>query len=482
MLGGARRARGRRRATGASCPTSPTRTCTPRWSAGWSSGSARSAASCAPAAAATTRSRPTCGSTCATTRGSSPRRVAASQTRAARPGRARTSTPPAPGFTHLQHAQPVSFGHELRQARARARARRRPAARLGPPRGRARRSVPARSPARRCRSTREATAAELGFTGAVANSHRRRQRPRLRRRVPVLRRDDRRPPLAAGRGGLPLDVARVRLGRARRRLRHRQLDHAAEEEPRRRRAGPRQGRPAHRQPDRRCWSTLKGLPFAYNRDLQEDKEPVFDTVDTLLAGAARADRHGRDAALRRRRLMAARRRRASRSPPTSPSGWCARGSRSARPTRSPAPSCSAAEAARRRPRRARRRRARGRLAAPDARGARGAHRRRARSPRGRPSAARRRCGSREQLAALRATVDGRRGLGVPAVTEMPDGLTARRSTTGRSVDGRPRPARARAASRGRRRRSRPADRGRGVRRQPTTRRRTPTAAARRATR
>ncbi|HVQ19035.1 MAG TPA: argininosuccinate lyase [Actinomycetes bacterium] len=28
-------------------------------------------------------------------------------------------------------------------------------------------------------------------------------------------------------------------------------------------------------------ATLKGLPFAYNRDLQEDKEPVFDAVDTL---------------------------------------------------------------------------------------------------------------------------------------------------------------------------------------------------------
>mgnify|MGYP000612975426 FL=1 len=27
---------------------------------------------------------------------------------------------------------------------------------------------------------------------------------------------------------------------------------------------------------------LKGLPFAYNRDLQEDKEPLFDSVDTLL--------------------------------------------------------------------------------------------------------------------------------------------------------------------------------------------------------
>jgi argininosuccinate lyase len=26
---------------------------------------------------------------------------------------------------------------------------------------------------------------------------------------------------------------------------------------------------------------LKGLPLAYNRDLQEDKEPVFDAVDTL---------------------------------------------------------------------------------------------------------------------------------------------------------------------------------------------------------
>jgi argininosuccinate lyase len=28
--------------------------------------------------------------------------------------------------------------------------------------------------------------------------------------------------------------------------------------------------------------TLKGLPLTYNRDLQEDKEPVFDAIDTLL--------------------------------------------------------------------------------------------------------------------------------------------------------------------------------------------------------
>jgi argininosuccinate lyase len=29
-------------------------------------------------------------------------------------------------------------------------------------------------------------------------------------------------------------------------------------------------------------TTVKGLPLAYDRDLQEDKEPVFDAVDTLL--------------------------------------------------------------------------------------------------------------------------------------------------------------------------------------------------------
>lgn len=28
-------------------------------------------------------------------------------------------------------------------------------------------------------------------------------------------------------------------------------------------------------------TVIKGLPFAYNRDLQEDKEPIFDSIDTL---------------------------------------------------------------------------------------------------------------------------------------------------------------------------------------------------------
>src|SRR5690606_36462608 len=31
-------------------------------------------------------------------------------------------------------------------------------------------------------------------------------------------------------------------------------------------------------------ATLKGLPLAYNRDLQEDKEPLFDAVDQIALG------------------------------------------------------------------------------------------------------------------------------------------------------------------------------------------------------
>jgi argininosuccinate lyase len=36
-------------------------------------------------------------------------------------------------------------------------------------------------------------------------------------------------------------------------------------------------------------ATLKGLPLAYNRDLQEDKEPVFDAADTLAGVVAGLD-------------------------------------------------------------------------------------------------------------------------------------------------------------------------------------------------
>ena len=78
-------------------------------------------------------------------------------------------------------------------------------------------------------------------------------------------------------------------------------------------------------------ATLKGLPLAYNRDLQEDKEPVFDSVDQLLvllpavAGmVATLTFHPIGSRLSRRR--------ASRWPPTSRTGWSAGGCRSPRPT------------------------------------------------------------------------------------------------------------------------------------------------------
>ena len=56
-------------------------------------------------------------------------------------------------------------------------------------------------------------------------------------------------------------------------------------------------------------ATLKGLPLAYNRDLQEDKEPLFDSVDqvalalTALAGMIESAivRHQADGGCRRRR-------------------------------------------------------------------------------------------------------------------------------------------------------------------------------------
>jgi argininosuccinate lyase len=32
--------------------------------------------------------------------------------------------------------------------------------------------------------------------------------------------------------------------------------------------------------------TVKGLPLAYNRDLQEDKEPLFDALDTVKASVS----------------------------------------------------------------------------------------------------------------------------------------------------------------------------------------------------
>ena len=211
-------------------------------------GSGRWAASCAPGAAATTRWPPTSGCTCATTR--------AGSSRGRRPCSRRCSTGPRSTSTRPRRVSPTSSTrsrcrsgtsspkHVHALARDVDRLRDWDARAACSPLGAgalAGSSLPLDP---------QATARELGFTGGGRQLHRRRQRPRLRRRVPLRRGADRRAPVPAGRGDLPVDLARVRLGEARRRLLDRVVDHAAEEEPRHRRARPRQGRSAHRPPDR----------------------------------------------------------------------------------------------------------------------------------------------------------------------------------------------------------------------------------------
>jgi argininosuccinate lyase len=86
---------------------------------------------------------------------------------------------------------------------------------------------------------------------------------------------------------------------------------------------------------------MKGQPLAYNKDNQEDKEPLFDTVDTL-AGSLRAFAdmvpHIRCAP----RPCARRRAAASPPPPTWPTTWCAGACRFATPTRWWARRCATA--------------------------------------------------------------------------------------------------------------------------------------------
>ena len=52
-------------------------------------------------------------------------------------------------------------------------------------------------------------------------------------------------------------------------------------------------------------TTLKALPLAYNKDMQEDKEPVFDSVDTLKGSLAIAVEMVRNLRIRPERALAA---------------------------------------------------------------------------------------------------------------------------------------------------------------------------------
>src|SRR3954454_5490825 len=187
---------------------------------------------------------------------------------------------PAPGLTHLQHAQPVSFGHLLLAhvhpltrdvARLRDWDRRAALSPLGA--GALAGSTLPVDPV--------ATAAELGFDGACANSI-----------DAVSDRDFAAEFLFCA---ALLGVHLSRLGEelvlwTSREFRWVELDDAY--------ATGSSIMPQKKNPDVAelargktgrligdlvaLLTTLKGLPLAYDRDLQEDKEPVFDSVEQLL--------------------------------------------------------------------------------------------------------------------------------------------------------------------------------------------------------
>ena len=276
-----------------------------------------SAASCARVAVATIRSRLSCACTSWITPARSPATSCGSSTRSWRRPR-RTPTAIMPGRTHLQHAQPVLLAHHL-QAHAwplvrdlerfrdwSARAAVSPygggalaGSTLGLDPQLVARELGIERPSENSldgTSARDVVAEFAFITAMIARRH-----------------------LALRRGDHPLEHARVRIRHARRRLLDRLEHHAAEEEPRHRRARARQGRPADRQPDRTPVDAEGPAAGVQPR-------PAGGQGAGLRLGAhprGRASgvrRHGRDAAVRHRADGASSRRRDSRSRPTSPSG------------------------------------------------------------------------------------------------------------------------------------------------------------------
>ncbi|HUW77335.1 MAG TPA: argininosuccinate lyase [Candidatus Nanopelagicaceae bacterium] len=185
----------------------------------------------------------------------------------------------APGFTHLQHAQPVTFGHELAKH---AHALSRDVSRLRDWESRADFSplgAGALSGSSLIKDPKQ-TAKELGFKDAIANSidavsdrdfvaellfisaligvHLSRIGEEFAiwasREFGWVKLSD---AYSTGSSIMPQkknpDVAELARGKSGRLIGHL--------------TG--------------FLATLKGLPFAYNRDLQEDKEPIFDSLDTL---------------------------------------------------------------------------------------------------------------------------------------------------------------------------------------------------------
>ena len=282
---------------------------------------ARRAPSCTPAGAATTRSRSTCACTC----GAKAARWSRADSRAATVllQRAGESTEIAlPGYTHLQRAQPVLLAHHLLAhfwALARDVDRWRDCLgacrRLAVRCGRARRFEPAarsgvgREPRSSSRAPFENSldavsdrdfVAEALFVAALTQVHLSRIGEEIvlwsTEEFGFVRLAD---AYSTGSSMLPQkknpDIAELARGKAGRLI------------------GDLTG----------FLATLKSLPLAYNRDLQEDKEPLFDALDTCtlsLTRAHRADgdgdvrRHGDDCGRRQPVQRGDRPRRASRAP------------------------------------------------------------------------------------------------------------------------------------------------------------------------
>jgi argininosuccinate lyase len=186
-----------------------------------------------------------------------------------------------PGFTHLQSAQPVTLGHHLmayyemlkrdrsRFADARARMNQCPL-------GAAALAGTGFPLDRHMTAARWASTAPTDNSLDMAVSDRDFALDYLMAATQVSAAS-----VAPRRGVHHLGEPALRLRVAARRLFDRQLDHAAEAQPRCGRAGARPCRADHGLHDRAAAVTMKGLPLAYSKDMQDDKPPVFEAHDLL---------------------------------------------------------------------------------------------------------------------------------------------------------------------------------------------------------
>ena len=254
-----------------------------------------------------------------------------------RRGPTRRATPPCPGYTHLQRAQPVLLAHHLlAHGWALARDVDRLLATI------ARLDV---SPL---------GAGALAGSSLPARSPRHGRRPRLRRHLRQQPRRRLRPRLR-GRGAVrprPVGVHLSRIGEewvlwTSEELGFARLDDAyatglldapAEEEPRHRRAGPGQDRPARR-PRRRLPHHAQGPAAGLQPGPAGGQGAAVRRRRPGLAGSRRAGRDDRHGHVRHGADGGGGRRRPRWPPPTWPSGSWLGACRSGRPTPSSAPWC-----------------------------------------------------------------------------------------------------------------------------------------------